>query len=195
MALATSLFIAGCFKQPEQTADAGAVKPVAESTAVSTAKAEPATKRSVGAVLKDIGAAPAAAIISDYTKPFFGTGLILIVLGAVMFAFFGGKGSAVGMVAIGVFTTWTGTSIIQYPWVTLLVPVAIAVILVLVVRHCWQIRKAAAVVVESVENAEHKGEVTAAIKEHGQEAVQLVRWLVDPIKALLAKEEKATEKA
>lgn len=193
-ALTVCIVFSGCFKQAsEPTAGQGAGKPTASATvSESSAKSIPAKSAGagVGSVLREIGSAPASELLAGYFKPYPLVGLGLIVLGALSFVF-GGKGNGVALVVIGFVTGMGGASVVQYPIVSLMVPLAVGGLLVYAVWQLAKAKKAATVLVDSVENAEHKAEVTGAIKEQGIEAVQLVRWLVDPIKAVLAKKEGA----
>ena len=196
-AIVACLVFAGCFRKAEEPTGQGAGKPAATATASeSSAKSVPARSAGtgtgagagVGSFLREIGSAPASDLLAGYFKPYPLVGLGLIVLGALSFIF-GGKGNGIILVAMGFVTGMAGASVVQYPFVSLMVPLAVGALLVYAIWQLTKAKKAAAVVVDAVENAENKAEITAGIREHGPEAVQLVRWLVDPIKTGLAKVE------
>lgn len=174
---AAAMPIAGCTDGSRRTLDA----PVA--TEESSAKATPA--RSVGSVLRDIGSAPASAAVTDFVQPWRWIGPAVVAAGVGAFIL-GGAATGWSMVALGAGVTFLGASVLQYPWLSLILVVVLGAWMVGLVKRGQSVKDGMAKVVEAVEQAPHKEEITKALKEQGPAVVQLVRSVVDPIKVKLA---------
>ena len=143
----------------------------------------------VSKVPRDIGSAPAAAIVSDRLGPFFWAGLGFIVLGGAAI-FLGARATGLSMFGLGVGIVAVGVFFSLYPWMVLVAFVLAAVVTMAKVVDSWRQGRALAIITENVENTPGGEEVKAGIKNMGHAAMRAVRSVVDPIKAKLEKTDK-----
>lgn len=143
----------------------------------------------VAKVLRDIGSAPAASIVSDRLGPFFWAGLGFIVLGGAAI-FLGARATGLSMFGLGVGIVAVGVFFSLYPWMVLVAFVLAAVVTMAKVVDSWRQGRALAIITENVENTPGGEEVKAGIKSMGHAAMRAVRSVVDPIKAKLEKTDK-----
>ena len=143
----------------------------------------------VAKVLRDIGSAPAASIVSDRLGPFFWAGLGFIVLGGAAI-FLGARATGLSMFGLGVGIVAVGVFFSLYPWMVLVAFVLAAVVIMAKVVDSWRQGRALAIITQTVESTPGGEEVKAGIKNMGHAAMRAVRSVVDPIKAKLEKTDK-----
>lgn len=183
---AASLTAVGCF----------GFKPKSSVPALGDKKASEVGGSSGGVakILRDVGSAPAAAIVSDKMGPFFWAGLGFIVLGGVAI-FLGARATGLSMFGLGVGIVAVGVFFSLYPWMVLVAFALAAVVIMAKVIDAWRKGKVIEIITETVENTPGGKDVKAGIKDRGYSAARIVRAVVDPIKAKLAKKAGAGEAA
>lgn len=150
----------------------------------SSTKTTPAGGKSVGSVLRDLGSAPASAQVAEFVKPYRMIGPIIVVAGIAAF-FLGGAATGWSMIAMGAAATFIGASVMQYPWLALILVVVLGAWMVGLVRRGKKTEGGLSELVQVIQEAPHKKEITAALNAKGIKVTSKVRAVVDPIKQAL----------
>lgn len=148
----------------------------------------------LAATLKDIGGAPAALAVSEPLRPFFAAGLGFIVLGGVTVCF-GGRGTGLLLMSLGLATTATGVLFVQYPWAVLVLALAAGIVAFLAVydrlrtaRELARNREALEATAEVIQNVPEGRAIKAGLSGLGSEIEARIRAVIDPIKEKLRSE-------
>lgn len=156
----------------------------------------PAQVSGVGKALQHIGAAPAAPAVSDPMRPFFSAGLGFIALGGILVCF-GGRGTGLLLMGLGVGTTATGVLFVQFPWAALILALAAGLFAAIIAYDRIRVRRqlattnaAVEITTEVIQNVPEGKAIKEGISFLGEKAEETVRAVVTPIKKRLAKEGK-----
>lgn len=163
----------GCWKR-------GGTKAAAETSSTITASSG---KPTFGSIARDLQSAPAVQAVVDMVQPYKWLGPALVLLGVAAFCA-GKRGAGLSLAAMGGMASYIGAALIQFPWLALLIALAAGVWIVVLAIQESRTKARAAVIVDAVNNAEHKAEITGAIKAQGAKTAAFVDALVTPIERM-----------
>lgn len=176
-ALCSAMIVAGGCLDRQTTGNATAAPGPGESSA----KATTAGGKSVGSVLRDLGSAPASGDVVAFVQPYRLIGPIVVVAG-IAAVFLGGAATGWSMIAMGAAATFLGASVMQYPWLALVLVSLLGIWMIGLVRRSKKVDDALGEIVPAIQKAPHKKEITDALKSKGMEVTERVRPVVDRIK-------------
>lgn len=152
----------------------------------------------VGQYLRALASSPASNDIAKVMDSLCHAGILFIVLGGISIIF-GGKTSGFTLIGIGALMLSIGVLFIQYPWVVLVVASLAGLIAAISALEAWRTKKALTdkttelvkehavteKLAETIEKVPEGEKVKEYLKGLGDDVVEMMNEVIDPIKEKL----------